>query len=281
MSFRNWFTLRWRKLALAIAAACGLSLITASPARAEEIYELEGFQFTKSQKQAFEAGWAQMERGLADLKARRFADAYRNCGAAYGTFIKLRIPELGEGARGYNLARACMGDAQYGLGDTALACSFYKDAGYLELGVRNTSALCQKWDAEVDNHNAYNKVVAGFSDRVAQLQALPEGSSQRTAMAETIAGDCQALKGYIATVPPAIGAMGYCSGIVLFERGNGKSACRNLWMGAKGLNIKMQEKMLDPQRRHGERMREQLESFRPICADMGYRWPDFASDWPY
>ena len=271
----------WRKLAMAFAAAIGLSLVIASPARSEELYELEGFQFTKSQKQAFEAGWAQLERGLTDLKQRRFADAYRNCGGAYGTFIKLHIPELGEGARGYNLARTCMGDAQYGLGDTALACSFYKDAGYMELAVRNPRGLCEKWDAAVNPHNEYAKVVADFSGRVAKLQAMPEGSSERAAMTETIAGDCKALRGYIDTVPPAIGAMGYCSGIVLFERGNGKSACRNLWMGAKGLNIKMQEKMLDPQRRHGEQMRAQLETFRPICADMGYRWPDFSQDWPY
>lgn len=115
---------------------------------------------------------------------------------------------------------------------------------------------------------------------MSRLTALPEGSAT-TALAQELTGDCARLRTIRQQIPPATAAAGYCNGIVAFEQGNSANACRTMWTNAEWIRLALQRQMLAKQRSHGERMQSTLDTFRPICADMGYVWPEFGAVWPH
>lgn len=273
----------FRRLLAALILAAATAFAAPAQAR-EETYVFEGFHFDAADYARYREGVERIGRGLSALERGDWATAERECSAAYGTFIDIRLPEMGEGVRVYNTARSCMADAHAARGNWDRACPLYKRANYDTFRIKDPRAQCSRYapddDATLANHSRYARTFATFGQRQAELSALPEGPS-RLAVAERMFSDCQALGNFEETVPPAIAAAGYCFGIVLIERGNTRKACEVLWLSARNIKSAMAKPMMEVQRQHGRNVQDNLESLRPYCTDEGYRWPAFDQAWPY
>lgn len=283
MTFAKTPPAGWRMTVLALAAICCLA--GAAPALAgETMYQFEGFQFTSSQRDRYREGVSQLQAGVEALGRSEWDSAARKCSSAYNIFIEIRLPEMGKGKDIYNMARSCVADAHAAQGNWDNACSLYKRTGYVSLRIRNPRENCAKFapddDATLANHSNYARTFAAFGERQAELSAQPEGPA-RSAVAEKMFSNCQALGNFKDTVPPAIAAAGYCFGIVLVERGNTKKACEVWWLSARNIKAAMAKPMMEVQQRNAINIRDNLESLRPYCADEGYRWPAFDQAWPY
>lgn len=279
-----------RSFTLAILAV--LAVPQAVHAQGSKMYEFEGVQFDAAERERIGAADAQLQRGVSALKRSDWATARRECSAAYESFVRVRLPDRGLGAQAYKWALACIADAQSGSGDWYMACRTYSGNGYFSLRMENARQMCVQKGAAQEaapaatqgpsqaGHSEYAGTFAAFAGRLTRLNSLPGGSA-RTAMAQEMNSDCAKLRGFGQRVPPAPAAAGYCAGIVAFEQGRSGEACRTMWSSAGSIRTALRGQMLQEQRNHGVELQGMLDTFRPICADMGYTWPDFGAVWPH
>ena len=263
-------------------------LIGANPAAAAgkvAHYEFEGVVFSAEEHARFVAAMAQSERGVAALGRNEWDTAVRECSAALATYRDIYLPEQGEGNAIYELARSCTADGYAAQDNWARACPLYVKTDYVGLVVVNAKRMCEQFrrdtDSAEDAHTRYAETFATFADHLANLIAAPDGSSERASKATILADDCTALSGYRESPPTAPGAAEYCRGIIYFVNGDGRAACKTMWQGAAYMNHAMDSPMLDMQRRHGRETVATLDTYRPICANMGYVWPAYDEAWPY
>ena len=284
-------------LRLAVAAVmliCAPLLAVGAQAQGKgsTLYEFEGVQFDAAERERIGAADTQLQRGVDALKRSDWATAQRDCSAAYESFVRVRLPDRGLGAQAYKWALACIADAQSGRGDWYMACRTYSGNGYFSLRMENARQMCvhkgaaretsqQSTQAAAQpSHSEYAASFKTFANRLIRLNELPGGSG-RTAMAQELNGDCARLRAFGHQVPPAPAAAGYCAGIVAFEQGRSGEACKTMWTGAGSIRTALRGQMLAEQRSHSVELQTMLDTFRPICADMGYTWPDFGAVWPH
>jgi hypothetical protein len=261
-------------------------------AQGSKMYEFEGVQFDAAERERIGAADAQLQRGVSALKRSDWATARRECSAAYESFVRVRLPDRGLGAQAYKWALACIADAQSGSGDWYMACRTYSGNGYFSLRMENARQMCVQKGAAQEatpaatqgpsqaSHSEYAGTFAAFAGRLTRLNTLPGGSA-RTALAQELNGDCARLRGFGQRIPPAPAATGYCAGIVAFEQGRSGEACRSMWSSAGSIRTALRGQMLQEQRNHGVELQGMLDTFRPICGDMGYTWPGFDQAWPH
>ena len=276
-------------LRLAVAAVmliCAPLLAFGAQAQGKgsEIYVFEGFQFDAADRNRIGAANDRLLRGVEALKRSDWATAQRECAAAYSEFIDVRLPEIGKGKEAYQWARACVADSHAARGNWESACRGYKNSGYFSLRVGNPRQMCAQHgaaeEATLATHSEYAASFKTFANRLIRLNELPGGSG-RTAMAQELNIDCAKLRAFRQQVPPAPAAAGYCAGIVAFEQGRSGEACKSMWTGAGSIRTALRGQMLAEQRSHSVELQTMLDTFRPICADMGYTWPDLGSVWPH
>lgn len=284
-------------LRLAVAAVmliCAPLLAVGAQAQGKgsTLYEFEGAQFDAAERERIGAADTQLQRGVDALKRSDWAAAQRDCSAAYESFVRVRLPDRGLGARAYKWALACIADAQSGRGDWYMACRTYSGNGYFSLRIENARQMCvQKGAAQeatqqstpasaLASHSEYAASFKAFANRLIRLNELPGGSA-RTEMAQELNSDCAKLRGFGQRVPPAPAAAGYCAGIVAFEQGRSAEACKTMWTGASSIRTALRGQMLAEQRSHGVELQTMLDTFRPICGEMGYPWPEFSAAWPH
>lgn len=252
--------------------------------KGSEIYVFEGFQFDAADRNRIGAANDRLLRGVDALKRSDWATAQRECAAAYSEFIDVRLPEIGKGKEAYQWARACVADSHAARGNWESACRGYKNSGYFSLRVGNPRQMCAQHgaaeEATLATHSEYAASFKTFANRLIRLNELPGGSG-RTAMAQELNIDCAKLRAFGQQVPPAPAAAGYCAGIVAFEQGRSGEACKSMWTGAGSIRTALHGQMLAEQRSHSVELQTMLDTFRPICADMGYTWPDLGSVWPH
>jgi hypothetical protein len=276
-------------LRLAVAAVmliCAPLLAFGAQAQGKgsEIYVFEGFQFDAADRNRIGAANDRLLRGVDALKRSDWATAQRECAAAYSEFIDVRLPEIGKGKEAYQWARACVADSHAARGNWESACRGYKNSGYFSLRVGNPRQMCAQHgaaeEATLATHSEYAASFKTFANRLIRLNELPGGSG-RTAMAQELNIDCAKLRAFRQQVPPAPAAAGYCAGIVAFEQGRSGEACKSMWTGAGSIRTALRGQMLAEQRSHSVELQTMLDTFRPICADMGYTWPDLGAVWPH
>ena len=252
--------------------------------KGSEIYVFEGFQFDAADRNRIGAANDRLLRGVDALKRSDWATAQRECAAAYNEFIDVRLPEIGKGKEAYQWARACVADSHAARGNWESACRGYKNSGYFSLRVGNPRQMCAQHgaaeEATLATHSEYAASFKTFANRLIRLNELPGGSG-RTAMAQELNGDCARLRAFGQQVPPAPAAAGYCAGIVAFEQGRSGEACKSMWTGAGSIRTALRGQMLAEQRSHSVELQTMLDTFRPICADMGYTWPNLGAVWPH
>ena len=252
--------------------------------KGSEIYVFEGFQFDAADRNRIGAANDRLLRGVDALKRSDWATAQRECAAAYSEFIDVRLPEIGKGKEAYQWARACVADSHAARGNWESACRGYKNSGYFSLRVGNPRQMCAQHgaaeEATLATHSEYAASFKTFANRLIRLNELPGGSG-RTAMAQELNIDCAKLRAFGQQVPPAPAAAGYCAGIVAFEQGRSGEACKSMWTGAGSIRTALRGQMLAEQRSHSVELQTMLDTFRPICADMGYTWPDLGAVWPH
>lgn len=272
-----------RAVALAFFFAM-FALPQAAHAQGSGTFVFEGFHFDAAEKARINQANDLLQNGVNALKRNDWATAQRDCTRAYGIFNNVGLPNQGMGKEAYQWALACIADSHAGRGNWSEACDRYREIGYYSLRIGNPRQMCaQQGSAEgssLSTHSEYAASYRIFTERVTRLTALPEGSA-RTALAQELTGDCTRLRTFRQQVPPALAAAGYCSGIVAFEQGNSANACRTMWTSAGWIRIALQKQMLAEQRSHGERLQSTLDTYRPICADLGYAWPEFGGLWPH
>ncbi len=280
MILRRLYGLR----AVALAFLAMLALPQTARAAGSETYVFEGFHFDAADKARIGAANDRLQRGVDALKRDDWATAQRECAAAYNEFIDVRLPEIGLGKQAYQWARACVADSHAARGNWESACRGYRNSGYFSLRVGNPRQMCAQHGAAegatLATHSEYAASFKTFAGRLARLTALPEGDA-RTALGQELNGDCASLRAFGQRVPPAPAAAGYCAGIVAFEQGRSGEACRTMWTSAGSIRTALKGQMLAEQRSHGVELQAMLDTFRPICAEMGYTWPDFGAVWPH
>lgn len=278
-----------------LAAFIMLAWPLAAQANGSEIYVFEGVQFDASERARIGAANDKVERGIEALKRNDWATAHSECSAAYETYTRVRLPARGLGAQAYKWALACISDSQAGRGDWYMACRTYSGNGYFSLRFGDQRQACaQKGEpttgaaatgtsrpgSAAPTHSEYAAAFAAFAGRLERLNALPGGSA-RSAMGLELANDCARLRTFGWAIPPAPAAANYCAGVVAFERNNANEACRTMWTGAGSIRIALRGQMLQEQRNHGAELQSMLDTFGPICADMGYTWPGFDQTWQH
>lgn len=270
--------------AFAFAFLTLLALPQSARAAASETYVFEGFHFDAADRARIGAADDRLQRGVDALKRSDWATAERECAAAYNEFIAVRLPEIGLGKEAYQWARACVADSHAARGNWEPACRGYRNSGYFSLRVGNPRQMCAQYgaaeEAALTTHSEYAASFKTFANRLIRLNELPGGSG-RTALAQELNSDCAKLRGFGQRVPPAPAAAGYCAGIVAFEQGRSGEACRTMWTSASSIRTALRGQLLQEQRNHGVELQAMLDTFRPICADMGYTWPEFGGLWPH
>lgn len=271
------FALRLSRIAVQFLTT--LLVLASNPVQAapEKTYEVDGYRFSEASRARIGTADEQMKLGISALKSGDWARAQRLCDTALNTYVDVGIP-LTENTRPiFDQAKTCLADTYAAQGDWDRACRIYQRLGFKTYRFTSPRMQCEKFSTESDpnrtNHTQYTAAFAGFAGRLTALNGLPEGNARNAKVAE-LAKDCVLLRGFSPQVPPALGAASYCSGIVAFENGDPEKACKILWAGAKETRTALAGQLRQEQRDHAAELRDRLATFRPICADSGYAWPD-------
>lgn len=267
-------------LAMVIAACAAL------PLHAQEVagYEIEGYRLTPEGGKRLKQADVDLRSGLDALQRKDWRNAGLRCGRALSTYRALGLPNTGQIAEWYVLAKACVADSEAMTGSWLSACSEYRQIGYdKSIWIRNAREMCAKYDPgsapAIDNHDNYADDFARFDGQVRAFTAMPQGSARAARVVE-LGATCDKLAAYRDSVIPAAGAAAYCRGIVAFEQGKSRTACQILWNGAKYMESAVQRRMIPQQADHARKVRTSLAGFRSVCADYGHPWPAFSAEWP-
>lgn len=273
-------TVVWLQLAL-------LALTTApavSAGRDVVGYELEGVRFSPEERTRLNAADERLRRGVAALESGDWTTASSECAFALGTFENVGLPDRGKVAPTYLAARICVADSNAAIGNWVRACHFYRITGYQTMRIRDPKAECQKLEAKreasIVSHEDFQAVSIELADQMNLVIAAPEGP-QKQARAAEMAGICNRMASLAHGIPTATAKAGYCRGVIAFVDGKGGHACEIMFTSAQNLRSVLSEPMLDEQRRDGEDLARVLATYRPICNNMGYVWPDLSDEWPW
>lgn len=278
--------------ALCLAALAGV--VTApSAAAAEAEYTFDGMTFSGAERARINMADNEVKMGVAALYRSDWATALQHCRAGWSAFIDL-MPITPNTRPFFDQAGMCMADAHANLGNVSKACGIYQSNGFQTYRVRDPRALCARQPAQsaiTPNSNAkpaisstsnaeYAAAAGSFINRLAQLSAMPFGSA-RFAKAAELTPDCNKLRSYAPSVPPALAAAGFCNGVVARERADAKTSCKIMWTSAGQIRTALTSQLPPNLRAHAVDLQTMLDSFGRTCAKDGYPWPAFSAAWPY
>lgn len=274
-----------RGIAAMVLAICAAAIAAPGSASRDIVgYELEGVRFSPEERTRLNAADERLRRGLAALESGDWTTASSECAFALGTFENVGLPDRGKVAPTYLAARVCVADSNAAIGNWVRACHFYRITGYQSMRIRDPKAKCQqleaKEEAAISSHEDFQGVSVELADQMNLVIAAPEGPQQQARAAE-MAGICNRMASLAPSIPIATAKAGYCRGVIAFVDGKGGRACELMFTSAQNLRSVLSEPMLDEQRRDGENLARVLATYRPICNNMGYVWPDLSAEWPW
>lgn len=277
--------------ALCLAALAGV-VIAPTAAAAETEYTFDGMTFSGAERARIKMADNEVKMGVAALYRSDWASALQHCRAGWSAFIDL-MPITPNTRLFFDQAGMCMADAHANLGNVSKACGIYQSNGFQTYRVRDPRALCARQPAvavastsrtpEAANssrNNEYAAAAGSFINRLAQLSAMSYGS-ERYAKAAELLPDCDKLRSYAGSVPPALAAAGFCNGVVARERVDAKTSCKIMWTSAGQIRTALASQLTPNMRAHAVDLQAMLDSFGPTCARDGYPWPAFSAAWPY
>lgn len=282
-------------VAMPLAALAG-SLFVPAAAAAETLYTYDGMTFSMADRAKIGIADNQAKLGVAALHRSDWAVALQHCRAAWTGFSEL-MPITPKTKVFFDQVGSCMADAHANLGDLNKACGIYRSNGFQTYRVRDPRALCARQAAKtevkpssnassassassVSSNADYAAAAGNFINRLAQLSAMPFGGA-RYAKAAELAPDCEKLRSYAASVPPALAAAGFCNGVIARERVDAKTSCKIMWTSAGQIRTALASPLSPNLRAHAVDLQAQLDSFGSTCARDGFPWPAFSAAWPY
>ena len=256
------------------------------------MYTFDGMRFSAADRAKIGNADTQAKLGVAALYRSDWTAALQHCRAAWGTFSEL-MPITPKTRPFFDQVGVCMADAHANLGDINKACGIYRSNGFQTYRVRDPRALCARYPAAAaastnrdtvvaspSSNNEYAAAAGNFINRLAQLSAMPFGSA-RYAKAAELAPDCDKLRSFATSVPPALAAAGFCNGVIARERVDSKTSCKIMWTSAGQIRTALASQLTPNMRAHAVDLKAMLDSFGPTCARDGYPWPAFSAAWPH
>jgi hypothetical protein len=273
-------------------AAVASSVIAPTAAAAETEYTFDGMTFSGAERARIGMADNEVKMGVAALYRSDWATALQHCRAGWGAFTDL-MPITPKTKVFFDQAGMCMADAHANLGNVSKACGIYQSNGFQTYRVRDNRALCARQSAAATantsstpvvanptRNNEYAAAAGNFINRLAQLSGMPIGSA-RYAKAAELVPDCDKLRSYAASVPPALAAAGFCSGVVARERVDAKTSCKIMWTSAGQIRTALASQLTPNMRAHAVDLQAMLDSFGSTCARDGFPWPAFSAAWPH
>ena len=252
-------------------------------AREQTYYTFDGMTFSEAERSRIGKADSQTQQGITALYKSDWAGALQHCRFAWATFRAL-IPKGPKTVEFFNQVEACVADSLANLSEEKVACEIYRSNGYQTYRVRDPKTLCAKYPAaevaSTNSNNEYAVAAGSFIDRLAQLSAMPRGSVRQAKAAELVP-DCDKLRSYAASVPPALAAAGFCNGVVARERADARTSCKIMWTSAGQIRTAFASQLTPNMRAHAVDLQAMLDSFGPTCARDGYPWPEFSAAWPH
>jgi hypothetical protein len=254
-------------------AAVASSVIAPTAAAAETEYTFDGMTFSGAERARIGMADNEVKMGVAALYRSDWATALQHCRAGWGAFTDL-MPITPKTKVFFDQAGMCMADAHANrVRDNRALCARQSAAA-----TANTSSTPVV--ANPTRNNEYAAAAGNFINRLAQLSGMPIGSA-RYAKAAELVPDCDKLRSYAASVPPALAAAGFCSGVVARERVDAKTSCKIMWTSAGQIRTALASQLTPNMRAHAVDLQAMLDSFGSTCARDGFPWPAFSAAWPH